>query len=246
MPVTQRVHAAERLIPCSHFVGAPSTDHSALTLNLHSFGARQWWSLACYIFICHISNPCRPVSISQLKRILGRQSVSSCVYSSVDADTGQAGLVFLCLLHSGCGYWASKPSLSVYIAQRMQILGKQVLSSCVYRSADADTVWASRPCLHVSIAQRMWIYYIGKYPILGSDTGQADKFISTRHMIQDIYILHWNIIHKSIRVAWNVGPYKLIDFWLIGSSCNYWLTFVTWGVPLYKNTITVSSIVLNT
>ena len=30
-------------------------------------------------------------------------------------------------------------------------------------------------------------------------------------MIQDIlYKLHWNIIHKSTRVTWNVGPYKLI------------------------------------
>ena len=29
-------------------------------------------------------------------------------------------------------------------------------------------------------------------------------------MIQDIYTLHWNIIHKSTGVTWNVGPYKLI------------------------------------
>ena len=29
-------------------------------------------------------------------------------------------------------------------------------------------------------------------------------------MIQDIYKLHWNIIHKSTGVTWNVGPYKLI------------------------------------
>ena len=29
-------------------------------------------------------------------------------------------------------------------------------------------------------------------------------------MIQDIYILHWNLIHKLIGVAWNVGTYKLI------------------------------------
>ena len=25
-----------------------------------------------------------------------------------------------------------------------------------------------------------------------------------------IYILHWNLMHKSIGFAWNVGPYKLI------------------------------------
>ena len=29
-------------------------------------------------------------------------------------------------------------------------------------------------------------------------------------MIQDIYKLHWNIIHKTIEITWNVGPYKLI------------------------------------
>ena len=28
-------------------------------------------------------------------------------------------------------------------------------------------------------------------------------------MIQDICILHWNILLRSIGVAWNVGPYKL-------------------------------------
>ena len=27
-------------------------------------------------------------------------------------------------------------------------------------------------------------------------------------MIQDIYKLHWNIIHKSTGVTWNVGPYN--------------------------------------
>ena len=29
-------------------------------------------------------------------------------------------------------------------------------------------------------------------------------------MIQDIYKLHWNIIHKSTGVTLTVGPYKLI------------------------------------
>ena len=29
-------------------------------------------------------------------------------------------------------------------------------------------------------------------------------------MIQDIHILHWNIIPTSTGVAWNVGPYQLI------------------------------------
>ena len=29
-------------------------------------------------------------------------------------------------------------------------------------------------------------------------------------MIQDIFKSHWNIIHKSTGVTWNVGPYKLI------------------------------------
>ena len=38
-----------------------------------------------------------------------------------------------------------------------------------------------------------------------------NKFISIRHGTGYIqYILHWNVIPKSIGVAWNVGPYKLI------------------------------------
>ena len=38
------------------------------------------------------------------------------------------------------------------------------------------------------------------------------KFISTRYDKRYIYIyiLRWNIIQKSIGVAWNEGPYKLI------------------------------------
>ena len=33
------------------------------------------------------------------------------------------------------------------------------------------------------------------------------NFISTRH--DTGYMLHWNIIHKSTGVTWNMGPYKL-------------------------------------
>ena len=32
-----------------------------------------------------------------------------------------------------------------------------------------------------------------------------------RGMIQDIFSLHWNTIHKSIGVASRVGPYNLIN-----------------------------------
>ena len=39
---------------------------------------------------------------------------------------------------------------------------------------------------------------------------QFETILFPQDMIQDTYKLHWNIIPKSTRVTWNVGPYKLI------------------------------------
>ena len=43
-----------------------------------------------------------------------------------------------------------------------------------------------------------------------SNFNRFETILFPQDMIQDIYKVHWNIIHKSIGVAWNVGPYKLI------------------------------------
>ena len=42
------------------------------------------------------------------------------------------------------------------------------------------------------------------------DLKQFEINLFPQDMIQDIYKLHWNTIHKSTGVTWNVGLYKLI------------------------------------
>ena len=47
------------------------------------------------------------------------------------------------------------------------------------------------------------------------DLKQFETILFQQDMIQDtVYMLHWNIIHKSTGVTRNVCPYKLI--WLPG------------------------------
>ena len=49
-----------------------------------------------------------------------------------------------------------------------------------------------------------------------SSSWNKQTILFPQDMIQDIYKLHWNIIHISIGEMWNVVPYKLIrlDCWL--------------------------------
>ena len=47
----------------------------------------------------------------------------------------------------------------------------------------------------------------GNTPILKP---KFETILFPQDIIQDIHKLHWNIIHKSAIVTWNVGPYKLI------------------------------------
>ena len=53
-----------------------------------------------------------------------------------------------------------------------------------------------------------------------------------QEIIQDAYTFHWNLIHKSLEVTWNVGPYKLI--WL-SSVEEENMPLKTLSVPLGTN-----------
>ena len=68
------------------------------------------------------------------------------------------------------------------------------------------------------------IYYTGLY-----------KLISTRHMIQDLFSLHWNAIHKSIGGAWSMGLYICMhraDSYreFIWTPKKFALNYLTWNI----------------
>ena len=79
-------------------------------------------------------------------------------------------------------------------------------------------LWYGQPCREFSISYVLWILVV-----------LCETILFPQDMIQDIYKLHWNIIHKSTGVTWNVSPYKLTR--LPGH-----------GIPVYIDTVSIKSI----
>ena len=62
--------------------------------------------------------------------------------------------------------------------------------------------------LSISICTRIWNAV--PCPLTGNGIWNNLKQFYFHKTWYRIYMLHWNLIHKSTGVTWNVGPYKLI------------------------------------
>ena len=75
---------------------------------------------------------------------------------------------------------------------------------------------------NLAVVREVWKIHlnkhrVGQYPqrskcstVIWNNLKQFETILFPQDMIQDIYKLHWNIIHKSIGVTWNVGSNKLL------------------------------------